>query len=306
MELRSYPFVVMGGPAQILLYAADEATARHAAGAAIAETRRLEARYSRFRPDSLLSAINAQAKLGADALLDPETCSLIDVGFAWRRRSGGRFDITSGLLRQAWDFDAGHAPEPQDLEPLLARIGMDKLVWEPPRLAFATTGIELDLGGVVKEYAADRAALACARAGAPHALVELAGDIAVAGPQASGAPWPVGVRHPRRPEQPIAVVELAQGGLASSGDYERWFEADGVRYCHILDARTGWPAQGLAAATVVAESCLAAGGLATTAMLMGRDAPAWLAQEAASHLWIDAEGRAGGTLPLSAPLDWPG
>jgi thiamine biosynthesis lipoprotein len=304
MELRSYPFEVMGGPAEVHLQAPDEAIADRAAEAAIAETRRLEQRYSRYRADSLLSAINAEAAVGGEAFLDAETSDLIDFAFAWHARSGGLFDVTCGLLRRAWDFEAARIPQAADIEALRPRVGMEKLVWERPRLRFAT-GMELDLGGLVKEYAVDRAARACAKAGAPNALVELAGDIAVAGPQASGAPWAIGIRHPRDPERPIAAVELACGGLASSGDYERYFEAGGTRYCHILDPRTGWPAQGLAAVSVAAPSCLLAGVFATVAMLQGAAAGDWLAGQAVRSLWVDQAGGSGGDFPLLEPLAWP-
>jgi thiamine biosynthesis lipoprotein len=306
MQLQSFPFEVMGGPAGVHLYAPDAASAERAAAAAIAETRRLEQRYSRYRADSLLAALNAAAAAGGEAMLDPETADLLDAAFAWRAASGGLFDVTSGLLRRAWDFEAGRAPSQAELDALLPRVGMDKLDWSRPRLAFGTAGMELDLGGLVKEYAADRAAAACADAGVPHVLVELAGDIAVAGPQASGAPWTIGLRHPRAPERVAAVVELAAGGLASSGDYERCFEAAGMRCHHILDPRSGMPAQGMAAVSVTAASCLEAGALATIAMLKGADAGAWLSSQGARSLWIDQAGRHGGEIPLAAPLDWPG
>jgi thiamine biosynthesis lipoprotein len=303
MQLRSYPFEVMGGPAAVHLFAADEARADEAAAAAIGETRRLEGRYSRYRAESLLSSINTQAAAGGEVVLDPETCALVDFAFVWHAKSGGLFDITSGLLRRAWDFEAERIPDQGELAPLLARVGMDKLDWAPPRLSFPKPGLELDFGGLVKEYAADRAARACAKAGVPNALVELAGDISVAGPQAGGAPWTIGIRHPRAPERPIATVELAQGGLASSGDYERSFEAAGVRYCHILNPRTGWPAQGLAAVSVAAPSCLLAGALATIGMLKGTQAAAWLADQDVRHLWIDQNGACGGDIPCAEPSD---
>jgi thiamine biosynthesis lipoprotein len=306
MQLHSVSFDVMGGPASIHLFARDGAVAGRAVAAAIAETRRLQARYSRYDPDSLLSCLNARAAAGGEVLLDPETCALVDFAFTCHAQSEGLFDITSGILRQAWNFESGEVPRRGDIEALLPNIGMDKLDWDPPRLRFTQPGMELDLGGLVKEYAADRAAHACAAASAPNALVELAGDISAAGPQADGSPWIVGVRHPRAPEQAVAVLELARGGLASSGDYERWFEADGIRYCHILNPRTGWPAQGLAAVSVVAASCQLAGALATTAMLKALDAGAWLAAAGVPHLWIDTAGRHGGDIPLTDALAWPG
>jgi thiamine biosynthesis lipoprotein len=119
-------------------------------------------------------------------------------------------------------------------------------------------------------------------------LVELGGDICVIGPHPDGSPWRVGVRHPRRADTPMAVVDLASGGIASSGDYERYMVVEGQRYAHLLDARSGWPVQGMAAVSVIAPSCLIAGTASTIAMLHGADARGWLAALGLPHLSMTA------------------
>jgi thiamine biosynthesis lipoprotein len=137
--------------------------------------------------------------------------------------------------------------------------------------------MELDFGGFGKEYAVDRCARVLAEAGARCALVNLAGALAAVGAQADGTPWRVGVRHPRKAEMALASIPLSSGAIATSGDYERFIEVEGVRYCHILDPRTGMPARGFQSVTVHAPSCLVAGSATTIAMLKGRDAGlAWL------------------------------
>ena len=292
-EPRSFPFVAMGTCCELRLYG-DEATTTCAASAAIAEVRRIERVYSRFRPDSLVAAINAAGARGGTIELDDETADLIDVAFAAYRRSDGLFDVTSGALREVWRDDLDAAPTDAAITPVLARVGLDKVVWERPLLSFDRSGMQIDLGGIGKEYAVDRAAEICRERGVEAGLVDLGGDLAAIGPHPDGAAWRIGVRDPRWPEAALATLFVGAGGVATSGDYERFWSFDGRRYGHIFDPRTGWPVAGLASATVAADTCLEAGIVSTVAMLKGADGPAWLA-EAPPHVYVDAEGRLGGS-----------
>lgn len=267
--------------------------------AAEAEVRRIEARYSRYRVDSELARINAVAALGGSIDVDAETAGLIAYAQACFRSSEGAFDVTSGLLRQAWDFSVARLPDQRDIDALLPRIGLDKVSLSQGQLSFAMAGMELDLGGLGKEYAADRAAETCLDLGAVSGFVDLGGDIRVIGPQPGGEPWRIGVRHPRDADVLLAEVALAEGALATSGDYERFIVIDGKRYCHVLDPRTGWPAQGLASVTVVADRCLVAGSLSTSAMLRGYAGPAWLSRLGVRHIAIDDRGQCSSTEPLT-------
>jgi thiamine biosynthesis lipoprotein len=157
--------------------------------------------------------------------------------------------------------------------------------------------MELDFGGLGKEYAADRAVEVCIDLGARHGFIDLGGDIRVIGPQPNGLPWRIGIRHPRDADQLVAEIELSNGALATSGDYERFMEVDGRRYCHILDPRTGWPAHGLSSVTVIADRCLVAGSLSTSAMLKGKAGAAWLQGLAVRHVVIDKQGNYCSTEP---------
>lgn len=266
--------------------------------AAEAEVRRIEARYSRYREDSELSRINRVAAAGGATDIDPETAGLIAYAKACFQSSEGAFDITSGLLRQAWDFSKPRLPEQREIDALLPRIGLVKVTLSDGRLAFAQAGMELDLGGLGKEYAADRAAEVCSELEARHGFVDLGGDIRVIGPQSDGQPWRIGIRDPRDAEAVVAEVALHGGALATSGDYERFIEVEGTRYCHILDPRTGWPAQGLSSVTVITERCLVAGSLATSAMLKGEQGGTWLERLGVRHIAIDDRGRCSGSEPL--------
>ncbi|MEZ4334043.1 MAG: FAD:protein FMN transferase [Myxococcota bacterium] len=295
----------MGSPCEIRLDGAVARDRRRRAdcfAAVAAEVERLEARYSRYRETSLLSEINRVAARGGALEVDDETAGLLDYAETCHRESGGRFDVTSGILRRAWRFDARRLPEPEEIERLLDRVGWEKLVWQRPRLRFPMPGLELDFGGIVKEYAADRVAGLLQAAGAPHALVNLGGDVRIAGPRADGRPWRIGIRHPRDPRALLGHVALAEGALSTSGDYERCLEIEGRRYGHVLDPKTGWPVRFMASASVAAALCVLAGSASTIAMLRGEDGPRWLAELGLPCLWVDVEGNVGGSLVESGAL----
>ena len=225
-----------------------------------------------------------------------ETATLIDYAATCFQQSDGLFDITSGVLREAWNFDRSALPSPEHIHALLARVGFDKLVWRRPRLSFRVPGMALDFGGIVKEYAADRGAVICRQSGFAHGLVDLGGDIRIVGPHPDGAPWSVGIRHPRRAGDIMASIDLAGGAIASSGDYERFIEIDGRRYGHIISPRTGMPVRALASVSVVADECVVAGSATTIATLMQEEGPAWLTEIGLPHVFMDREMRIGGTL----------
>jgi FAD:protein FMN transferase len=268
------------------------------AAAAEAEIRRIEARYSRYRGDSELARINEVAATGGVIDIDAETAGLISFAKACFAKSEGAFDITSGLLRTVWDFSASRLPAPSSIDDVLPFIGLDNVALVDSQLHFRKPGMELDFGGLGKEYAADRAAEVCVDLGARHGFIDLGGDIRVIGPQPDGQPWRIGIRHPRDAEKLVAEIALPNGALATSGDYERFIEVDGQRYCHILDPRTGWPAQGLSSVTVISDHCLVAGSLSTAAMLKGADGAAWLHGLGVRHIAIDVNGKSRGTEPL--------
>lgn len=293
-----FPFAAMGTPCDVQLYAATESEARHAAAHVIDDVRRLEAKYSRYRDDSLLADINRVAASGGAIEVDAETGALLDYAQACYTQSDGLFDISSGILRRAWRLDRGQLPAAGQVDALLARVGWHRLRWERPLLHFPVPGMELDLGGIVKEYAADRAVNLCREQGIGHAVVNLGGDIGVVGPHADGRPWRIGITHPRRPGTTIHHLELAQGALASSGDYARCIELDGRRYGHVLHPRTGWPVDHLAAVSVAGDLCVVCGSAATIAMLKQDQGPAWLQALGLPHYWVDLDGHTGGNLSL--------
>lgn len=286
----------MGSPCDTQLFAKTLAQAEQAAEMAIADVHRLEALYSRYRSDSFLSEINRAAAAGGRIRVDDETAGLLNYAATCHAQSDGLFDITSGILRQAWKFDQGKLPDPKFISDLLDKVGWQKLKWNPPFLEFTVAGMEIDFGGVVKEYAADRIAALCWTEGVRHGLINLGGDIKVIGPRADGAPWRIGIRHPQRHDALLETLLLSGGALASSGDYERCIVVDGVRYGHVLNPKTGWPVRALAAVSVLSDLCVVAGSASTIAMLKEEQGPAWLNSLGLPHLWVDVNGKTGGSI----------
>ena len=286
----SFEFLAMGTPCRIAIEGTPQDVAERAAQAAIAEIRRIEAKYSRYQDDSVVSRINAAAGSGRIVAVDEETADLLDFAARLNAFSDGLFDPTTGVLRKVWDFRAARLPEPAQVASALARVGWHRVEWQRPHIHLGLPEMELDFGGFGKEYATDRAAGVLAAAGVASALVNLGGDLRVVGRRAQGRGWLLGIADPRKDGAVFASITLHEGALATSGDYERYFEHAGRRYCHVLDPRSGWPAQGWRSVSVSAPACLAAGALSTVAMLKGDDALAFLREQAVDFLAVDADG----------------
>lgn len=281
----------MAGEHEIRLAAADAEAAQRAAEDAIADVLRIEAKYSRYRDDSVTSRINAAAGKAA-VPVDGETRALLEYAGQCHAQSGGLFDITSGVLRRAWNFrrEPPAIPTPDEIARLLPFIAWTDVEWSERSVRLPRAGMEIDFGGIGKEYAADRVATILMSRGMRHGLANLGGDIRAIGPQPDGSPWRVGIRHPRADGAAVAGFDLADGALATSGDYERYFDIGGRRYCHILDPRTGMPVTHWQSVSVAAPLCVVAGSCATIAMLRGPDAPAFLDAQGVSWLGIAADG----------------
>lgn len=289
-------FHAMGGPCSLQIVGDDEVAMSLAADAAMDEVRRIELKYSRYRPDSIVSRINEAAGQGA-VEVDTETAGLLAFANRLWEQSEGLFDITSGVLRTVWDFKKAIVPTPEALFAALNRVGWEKVTLSSSSVGLSQAGMEIDFGGFGKEYAADRAAAILKQHGVQKALVNLGGDLHALGhtgaPEAPG--WTVSIQHPRppagQPRASLAAIPLSQGGLATSGDYERYFVLDGKRYCHILNPITGWPVTDFQSVTVVADNATAAGAMATIAMLQGPQATRWLTAQNASFLAVDSLGQ---------------
>ena len=223
-----------------------------------------------------MHAINTAG--GASVSVDEETAGLLDYAAHLYRVSDGKFDVTSGVLRRIWKFDGSdRLPTPEQIESTLQLVGWQRVRWERPVLTLEPE-MEIDFGGIGKEYAVDRAAALVASI-TEHCLLNFGGDLRALGPRRDRRPWHVGIEAVERLSTAREVIDLYRG-LATSGDSRRFLLRDGHRYGHILDPTTGAPVLGAPrSVTVAADTCTEAGMLATLAMLRGPTAEAFLEQQ---------------------------
>ncbi len=295
--VHSLSFKAMGSPCT--LHAQGErAHVLSVLQSAKQEVQRLEQKYSRYLDTSVTQTINTQA-VKQKVAVDAETAGLLNYAQICYEQSDGQFDITSGVLRRVWNFRENRLPTQQEIEACLKSVGWQYVEWDGQGIRFTRPNMEVDFGGVVKEFAADRVAAMCEQLGLTAGLIELGGDIRVIGPKKTPEqktePWMVGIRHPQTGEA-MASIPVWQGGIATSGSYERFMVVDGKRYCHILNPKTGWPVRGVASVSVLAPQCVVAGSLTTMAMLKGKHAHDWLAQQDATFLLLSDDGAVSGSL----------
>jgi thiamine biosynthesis lipoprotein len=274
-------FQAMASPCEVHVAGADRATAERIVALAAGEATRIEAKFSRYRRGNIVDEINRAD--GRTLVVDEETARLLDYAAHLFELSGGKFDVTSGVLRRAWRFDGSdRVPSAATVAALLAHVGWQKVRWRSPELTLPR-GMEIDLGGIGKEYAVDRAAL-LVRPLAQRCLINFGGDLLALGPQDAKHPWRVGIESLACDGAAVKQIDLHVGALATSGDSRRFLLKDGQRYGHILDPTTGWPVvDAPRSVTVAAPSCTQAGMLATLAQLSGRDAEEFLAAQGVQY-----------------------
>lgn len=280
----------MGSACEIVLAGVDKKESKTLAALAVKDVARIERKFSRYQPESVVSKINAQAGLGL-TVCDEETSALIDYADAVYRSSGGLFDVTSGVLRKAWNFDRAEVPSQKMLFKLLKLVGWHRVEREDDAVFLPEQGMQLDFGGIGKEYAADAAAELLNEQGVRHGYVNLGGDLRIIGPKPSGEPWTIGIRDPRHPERTIASIPVSSGAITTSGDYERFFELAGRRYCHLINPKSGWPVSFWRSVTVLAPLATTAGSCATIAMLLEKQGVTYLKKSAFNYLAIDQNGK---------------
>lgn len=277
-------FRAMGSPCELLIAGVDKAMAAEAAALCAAEAWRIEDAWSRYRDDNIVHAINHAQ--GRPLRVDDETAGLLDFAALCFELSGGRFDITSGVLRRVWTFDgSSRLPAPAAVADCLQRVGWHKVSWLRPWLT-VPAGMEIDLGGIGKEYAVDRAFLAVQQR-CPEAsiLVNFGGDLHAGRPPQGQAAWTIAVEDPDG-AHPARRLALQQGAIATSGDTHRFLLHAGKRYSHILNPVTGWPVEDAPrSVTVAADNCVQAGMLSTFAMLHGAGAERFLDEQNVRY-WI--------------------
>ena len=264
----------MGTVVTLRLYAADGESAdlEGPADSAVAEIDRISGLMSSYEPDSQLSRLNA-AGPGQQVAVDPETRQVVERSLHWAAHSQGAFDPTVGPLSRLWGFpEALEPPAAASIEEALERVGWTgALNTAPAGLSWERPGGKLDLGAAAKGYAVDRAVDRLRAAGVACGLVEAGGDFRYWGAKPDGGAWKFGIKHPRQRGKLILVEDIGLPAVATSGDYEQFFDHAGQRYHHLLDPRTGYPARRAVSATVWATSAIDADILATALFVMGPD-----------------------------------
>jgi thiamine biosynthesis lipoprotein len=282
-NLLAVKFTAMASTCEVLLPLMSEQAAVSIGMIAAQEAWRVEKKYSRYRDDSVTAWIHESR--GTSIEVDEETASLIDFAGQCFDLSEGLFDITSGVLRRAWTFDGSdRIPDAAVIEGLLPLVGFERIQWQSPRLLLPAR-MELDFGGIGKEYAVDRAYELLAAANSTPFLVNFGGDLR-ANRAPSHGPWQVGIERPSTNGGASMLLDLEYGALATSGDSRRYLLREGIRYGHILNPLTGWPPpQSPRSITVAASSCTEAGLLSTVAMLHGAGAQAYLDEQGVRY-WL--------------------
>jgi thiamine biosynthesis lipoprotein len=238
------------------------ATIDAAATAALDEIDRIEALISEWRPTSEVTAINAAAGL-RPVRVSPETFECVRRGLEISEQTDGGFDLTWAAFRGLWKFgpDAPHViPDEKRIREALAHVGWRKVKLDRgAQTVFLTErGMLLGFGGIGQGFAVDRAVAVLRKHGLGRFIVDGGGDLYVAGEKAPGVPWSVGVQHPRDPDRLVAELTVREGAIVTSGDYQRSFELNGVRYHHIIDLRTGFPAREAVSTTIFSREATVA------------------------------------------------
>ncbi|WP_158972607.1 FAD:protein FMN transferase [Paraglaciecola sp. L3A3] len=273
----------MASPCEILIESTNLQLATDLTSIAYTECQRIEQKYSRYRSGNLMDQINNSH--GQAVKIDDETYRLLEFANTCYVISEGLFDISSGVLRKAWKFDGSDKlATAAGVQELLPYIGWQKVKYDQSSITLIQ-GMQLDFGGIGKEYAVDNVAKLCTQyAPAVSVLVNFGGDIQITQPRQNQQAWLIGIESFASEQKAQKVLSIYQGGLATSGDAKRYLLKDGLRYGHILNPKTGYPIEHAARSVTVATThCIQAGLLATLALLQGPNAEQFLQQQAVKH-----------------------
>jgi len=263
--------ILMGTLVSLAAFSTDETAAREAIEQAYEEMARIEAATTRYSPDSGVEAVNNRGPGDEEIHIDLDVSQIVARSMYVSGVSGGAFDVTVAPLVDLWDFDEGATPpDPADVERALEHVGYGSIVLHPTSgHLILPLDVRIDLDGIAKGYAVDKAHRMLRTSGAfTGAIIDAGGDLRFLGEPPNGQPWRVGIKHPRE-DGVLGSVMTDGGSVATSGDYQHWFEADGVRYHHVLDPATGYPATGVMSVTVFTERCMDADAFATAVFVLG-------------------------------------
>ena len=295
--------IIMDTVIQITAFGEDNSRTAAAVNAAFAEMKRLEALTSFYMEGSDLQRLSAVGS----AEVSPEVARIVNLGLEVARASGGAFDMTLGNLKSLWGIESEHpqVPAPEKIRGALKGIGSDALKVSGRRIEKKDPGTTVDLGGIAKGFAIDRGIEVLAENGIRHAAVNAGGDIRLLGDR-QGKPWRIAIQDPRHTSRFVAKLFLKDVAVVTSGDYERFFEKDGVRYHHLFDPRTGYPSQVSRSVTVLADNAALADALATAAFVLGPEKGLALLAKfpSTAGMIIGADGKTSTTPGFDKVVEW--
>jgi thiamine biosynthesis lipoprotein len=260
---------IMGTRCVVELWSEDRAKGEAAIEAVFAEFRRIDALMSTYKPESELSQVNADAAR-APVRISRELYDLLATSIEYSKLTRGAFDVTYASVGYLYDYRARVHPDEQAIAAALPGIDYRhvELLPESTSVRFRRPGVRIDLGGIAKGHAVDRGIEVLRRLGVERAMVNAGGDTRIIGDRL-GRPWVVGIRHPDDETRIVLRIPLTDAALSTSGDYERFFEEDGVRYHHILDPRTGKSASKLRSVTIIAPTATRTDALTKSVFILG-------------------------------------
>ena len=268
-------FTAMANPCSIFIEAENNPNTQAIMRAVAEEAWRIEQKYSRYRTDSIISQINNAN--GNPVSIDEETYHLLSLSHTLWQESQGVFDITSGVFRKIWTFNGQSTiPSQEQVKAILNYVGWNKVEFDRQHICLPQ-GMQIDFGGIGKEYAVDRAAIIAQARTKASLLVNFGGDIVAKGVRKDKSAWQVGIESKNGDGQVWQQIPLLNGAIATSGDVYKNIVYQGKRYGHIINAKTGYPVEDSPhTVTVAAPNCTEAGMLTTLAILQGKNAEAFL------------------------------
>lgn len=260
---------IMGTRVSLEIWHADDSLATQCSRNIFSEMHRIDALMSPYKKNSEISFINRQAAIKSVAV-SSELYDLIEKSIKISRQSAGSFDITFASIGHAYDYRTKQQPTEQDIQRDLHTVNYQNLILKNKTISFAKTGMRIDLGGIAKGHAVDRAIDILKNCGIQHAIVSAGGDSRIVGNK-RGRPWMMGIQHPRRKNDIALTIPLTDSAISTSGDYERFFISNDERIHHIINPKTGMSAKQSWSATVIGPDATSTDALSTTVFILGAE-----------------------------------